>query len=181
MLRTPLKVNVIDPKTWKFFSQFSNSLYGSRHLPDTFQTPSRHFPDTFQIPSRFLPDNFQTTSRHLTCTFQTPSIHNLDNIQTLPDIFKGHIGLIWAFQTPSRHVLDTFQTPSRHPPDTLQTPLRHPPDTIQTTPDTLHSLSRPLSVVVPFCQKVSFTLVRTIQVRAPAWAPGHQRWCPFQK
>ena len=154
----------------------------SRHISDTFQTPSRHPLETLQTPTnRDQQGTFHPPSRHLTCTFQTPSIHNLDNIQTLPDIFKGHIGPIWAFQTPSRHVLDTFQTPSRHPPDTLQTPLRHPPDTIQTTPDTLHSLSRPLSVVVPFCQKVSFTLVRTIQVRAPAWAPGHQRWCPFQK
>ena len=33
------------------------------------------------------------------------------------------------FQTPSRHLPDTFQTLSGHPP--LQTPCRHSPDTLQ--------------------------------------------------
>ena len=54
---------------------------------------------------------------------------------------------IWAFQTPSRDLPDTFQTHFRHLQDTLQTPSRHPPIMPNNTPsillpDTLLALSR---------------------------------------
>ena len=99
----------------------------SRDLPDTFQTRFRHLQDTLQTPSRhppimpnntpsiLLPDTLLALSRHPTSTFQTLSIHTVGNNHTLPlysRTKRGPIGLIWAFQTPSRHISDTFQTPS---------------------------------------------------------------------
>ena len=70
--------------SWTFF----------RHLPDTLQTPSRHPPiRANKTPSIHLPDTLLALSRHLTSTFQTPSIHNLDNIQTLPNMFQGQMRL----------------------------------------------------------------------------------------
>ena len=126
----------------------------SSRLPDTFsdtfQKPSRHPSETLQTPT----NKGHSLSRHLTYTFQTPSIHNLDNIQTLENIFQGLMGLNRSvlglpdtFQRHSRHLPDTFQTPSRHPPNTHQKPSRHPPIKANNTPsihlpDTLRALSR---------------------------------------
>ena len=143
----------------------------SSRLPDTFsdtfQKPSRHPSETLQTPTnKDQEDTFLPPSRHLTCTFQTPSIHNLDNIQTLQNIFQGQMGLNWSilglpdtFQTPSRHLPDTFQTPSTHPPDTLQKPSRHSQIKANKTPsihlpDTLHALSRhpPYTIKTTFRQ-----------------------------
>ena len=86
-------------------------------LPDTFQTPSRHLPHMFQTPTnKGQQYTFNPPSRHPTSTFQTPSIHNLDNIQTLPNIFQGQMGS----NRSNLGLPDTFHTHFRHFPDTMK-------------------------------------------------------------
>ena len=102
----------------------------SKYFPNTFLRPPWNLLDTFQNPG--TPDTFQIHIGPLADTFQTPSRHMRPFL---------HVQIRWGFlfQTPSKHLPDSFLKPSWYLlPDTIQNsgtiviPSRHVLDTFQT-------------------------------------------------
>ena len=85
--------NYLDPS---ISNTFQTSWTHFRHLPDglkTFQTPSRHLPDTFESPTR----NFKNF-RHLT---------DIQNMIILLNHFRHFCETYQTHWIPSRHLPDT--------------------------------------------------------------------------